>query len=153
MTEKRGVPVGVAGLRPVEVAHRTVRHEQRRHRAHALDTAVRLEAGLEACAAPLELRVDVVAEPAQDGEPGRGCKRISRQCSRLVDGARRRQPVHDLRAAAERGEGQAAADDLAEDRHVRDHAVPLLRAAARDPETRDHLVEQEQCTRRVAQVS
>ena len=52
------------------------------------------------------------------------------------------------RAAAEGRERQAAADDLAEDRQVGRDAVALLRAAARDAEAGDHLVEDEQRARR-----
>src|SRR5438034_5658088 len=48
--------------------------------------------------------------------------------SRLIDLARRREHAHQLRAAAERGGGQPAADDLAEDREVGSHARELLRA-------------------------
>ena len=69
----------------------------------------------------------------------------------LVDVAGRREALHHLGAAAERGERQAAADDLAEHGQVGQHAEPLLRAAARDAEAGDHLVEDEQRAARVAE--
>ena len=69
----------------------------------------------------------------------------------LVDVADRREALHQLGPAAERRSGQAAADDLAEDRQVRHDAEALLRAAARDAEAGDHLVEDEQRAARVAE--
>ena len=52
--------------------------------------------------------------------------------------------VHDVGAAADRGEREAAADDLAEDREVGRDAEPALRAAGPDAEAGDHLVEHEE---------
>ena len=54
-------------------------------------------------------------------------------------------------AAAERREREAAADDLPEDRQVGPDAEALLRAAAGDAEAGDHLVEDEQRARGVAE--
>ena len=59
--------------------------------------------------------------------------------------------LHQLGAAAERSRGEAAADDLAEDRQVGRDAETLLRTAAADAEAGDHLVEDEQRTACVAQ--
>ena len=107
---------------------------------------------LEPGAALLELLVHRrVAQPAQHGEPGRGRERVPGERAGLVDVADRREPLHQLGATAERREREAAADDLAEDRQVGPHAVQLLRPAARDPEAGDHLVEDEQRARRVAE--
>ena len=55
----------------------------------------------------------------------------------------RRQLVHQVGAAREGRERQAAAGDLAENRQVGPDAVELLRASAGDPEARDDLVEDE----------
>jgi len=50
--------------------------------------------------------------------------------------------------------GEAAADDLAERRHVRlDAEIPLRTGEATDPEARDHLVEHQESTVLVAQVA
>ncbi len=71
-------------------------------------------------------------------------ERVARQRPGLVDVARGRDPLHQLAPAAVRRRGQPAADDLAEDRQVGEHAVQLLGAAARDAEAGDHLVEDQQ---------
>ena len=102
--------------------------------------------------APLELVVDRrVAQAAQHREPGRGRERVPGERARLVDGADRREQVHDLGAPAEGRERQPAADDLPEHGQVGRDAEALLRAAARDPEAGDHLVEDEQRAARVAE--
>ena len=112
------------------------------------------ESRLEPRAAPLELVVDArIAEPPQHRQPGGGRQRIPGERARLVDGAGRREQLHHVGAAAERGERQPAADDLAEDRQVGRDAVALLRAAAGDAEAGDHLVEDEQRARRVAELA
>src|SRR5437660_3784285 len=40
MSKERGIAFGVAALRIVEIEHGLIRHEERRHRTDALDTAV-----------------------------------------------------------------------------------------------------------------
>src|SRR5919201_6232683 len=105
MAEERRVPLGVAMLRVVEVAHRAVGHEQRRHRANTLHAAVRHEPGFEARAATLELLVNgAVVQAAQDRKSRGGCEWIPGQRARLVDVAARREAIHDLRTTAERCE-------------------------------------------------
>ncbi len=69
-------------------------------------------------AVALELGVGGVVELRQDGEAGGGGERVPAQGAGLVDGAERRELVHDVGAAAERGERETAADDLAEHREV-----------------------------------
>src|SRR5207302_5442725 len=109
---------------------------------------------LESLAALFELLVDSrVAQPAQYGKSGSGCQRIAGERPRLVDVPGRGKAIHDLGASAERRQRQPAADDLSEDREIRDDAEALLRSAARDAETRDHLVEDEECARRVAKAA
>jgi hypothetical protein len=71
----------------------------------------------------------------------------------LVDVAARRQAVHDLGPPAESRERKSPADDLAEDREIGGDSEPLLRAAASHPEARDHLVEDEQSARSVAEAA
>ena len=53
-------------------------------------------------------------EPRQRREPGGHRERVARERAGLVDGAERREPLHQVAAAAERRRGHAAADDLAE---------------------------------------
>src|SRR5207249_3836045 len=150
--EERGVALRVAGLGVLEVAHQAVGHEEREERADALDAAERRETLLEGRPARLELVVDgTVAQPAQHRETRSRRERVPGQSPGLVDGAGRCEEIHDLRATAEGRERQAAADDLAEHRQVRENAVALLCAAARDPEAADHLVEDQQGARDVAE--
>ena len=146
VAEERAVALRVAALRVREAADRLVGAEERRHRADALHAAERAQARPRAARrfASSSLVDGRVAQPPQHREPGRGRERVPGQRARLVDVAGRREPVHHLGAAAERRERQAAADDLAEDRQVGQDAEALLRAAARDAEAGDHLVEDEQ---------
>ena len=75
---------------------------------------------LEQCCAALELLVDRgVAQAAQHREAGGGRERVPGERARLVDRAGGRELLHHLRAAAERRERQAAADDLPEHGQVR----------------------------------
>src|SRR5439155_5277225 len=143
--EAGGVALGVAALGVVEGADRGARREEREHRADALDDAVGREAVGQAGSAALELLVDPrLPKPAEHREAGRGRKRIPGESPGLVDGAHRRELVHQLGAAAEGGERQAPAHDLAQDGEIRQDAEPLLRAASGDAEAGDHLVEDEQ---------
>ena len=136
-----------------EVAHGLVAAEQRQHRADALDAAERRQPVREAARrAARARRTRRVAQPPQHRQPGRGRERVPGQRPGLVDVADRRQPLHQLGATAEGRERQTAADDLAEDGQVGQDAVALLRAAARDAEAGDHLVEDEQRAGRVAQL-
>jgi hypothetical protein len=106
----------------------------------------------EPCTPSLQLAINVVvAQPSQHRQARRGRQRIPGQRSRLIHVAARRQPVHHVRASAERRERQAAADDLPEDRQVRTDVVELLRTAPRDAEAGDHLVEDQQRSGSVAQ--
>src|SRR5207244_10199339 len=77
------------------------------------------------------------------GEAGRHRDRVRVEGAALAD-ARSALPRivvrHDVAPAAERADGQAATDDLAERREVGPNAEALLRAAPRHAE-RDHLVE------------
>src|SRR3954468_22066500 len=149
--EERAVALGVAALRVVEVAHRLVVREQRRHRADTLHATVRRKARFESSRTGLEPAIDVlVAQPAEDRQPGRRGERIAGQRARLVDVAARSEAVHDVGATPERSQRQPAADDLAEDREIRRDAVQLLRAAASDAEAGDDLVEDQQRTGAVA---
>ena len=98
--------------------------EEREHGADPLNAAERRKPRLEARAAPLELVVDLgVAQAPQHRQPGGGRQRVAAERARLVDVARRREPLEHVAATAERGERQAAAGDLAEDRQVGIHAV------------------------------
>ena len=81
---------------------------------------------------------------AERGQPGRGGQRVAGQRAGLVHRPGRGQPVHDLRAAAERGRGQPAAHHLAERHQVAGHALEAVPAGAGDPEAGQHLVHDQQ---------
>ena len=95
-------------------------------------------------------RVRRVVEVVEGGEPGRRGQRVPRQRARLVHGPERGERRHDLGAAAEGADRQAAADDLAEARQVGGDAEQRLRAAPGDPEPGDHLVEDQAARRRAS---
>ena len=48
----------------------------------------------------------------QNRDARRGCQRISRKRTRLINFADRRQTIHDLFSTKNRGERKTAADDL-----------------------------------------
>src|SRR5215813_5276950 len=106
-----------------------------------------LERRLHAAACHKEASVGArLAQLGQGGQPGGRGYRIAVERARLLhEGARllhgRREMAHDLLAADHRGEGEAAADDLAEGGQVRHHAVVLLGAAVGEAEARHDLVE------------
>ena len=83
-----------------------------------------------------ELVVASASSCAERGEPGRGRERVPRERAGLVHGAERRELVHHVGAAADRGEREPAADDLAEDREVGRDVEAALRAAGPDAEAR-----------------
>lgn len=70
-------------------------------------------------------------------------ERIAGEGPRLIDGAVRRDAVHDLPAAAVGRGGKAAADDLAEAGHVRTDAVLRLRAVEIGSEAAHDFIENE----------
>ena len=145
VAEEGAVALGVARLRVLEGAHGAVAEEERRHRADPLDAAERGESRLQPGALRLQLLVDRrIAQPAEDGRPGRRRERVPGERPGLVDVAGRREPLHHVGAAAERRRREPAADDLAEDRQVGEDAEALLGAAAGDAEAGDHLVEDQQ---------
>ena len=98
------------------------------------------EPGAELRQVPVQLRRQLAERP----QAGRHRQRIARQRAGLVDGARRRDELHQIGASAVGADRQAAADDLAETGEIRLDAEDLLRAAGRSAESRDHLVEDEQ---------
>ena len=66
---------------------------------------------------------------AQGGDPGCHGERVAAQGPGLVDGAKRGEALHDVRASAEGPAGQAAADNLAKCGQVGLDPVDLLGAA------------------------
>ena len=62
--------------------------------------------------------VDGVVGPLERGQAGRRGQRVPRERARLVDGAVRRQQVHDLRPPADGGQRHPAAHDLPEGHQV-----------------------------------
>ena len=91
------------------------------------------------------MRVDlrVLPQKAKLGEPRRHRDRVAAEGSRLVDAPHRRDPLHDLPPPAVGAHRHPRADDLAVGDEIGLDAVPLLRAAERQPEAGDHLVENE----------
>src|SRR5262245_49367587 len=88
-----------------------------------------------------------------DGYTGGRGERVPGERARLVHVANRREVPHQVRRAAEGADRKPAADDLPEHRQLGVDPEPLLRAAAGDPEAGDHLVEDEQRPRGVAQLA
>ena len=91
-----------------------------------------------------QLDVDVAVELVERGEPGRRRHRIAGERAGVEHRTERRQLLHQVGAAADRADRQAAADDLAEAGEVGRHVVLRLGAARPDPEAGDHLVEDQQ---------
>ena len=80
----------------------------------------------------------------QDCESRGHRERITRERPRLVDGAERGKMLADLAPAAERADGQTAADDLSQAGKIGRHARSLLHSPLRNTEAGDHLVENQQ---------
>ena len=78
---------------------------------------------------------------------------MTRQCPRLVDRPGRGDELDQVRPSTIGANREAAADDLAQDRQVGPDAVELLRAARRDAESRDHLIEDQQRTRACSELA
>ena len=83
-------------------------------------------------------------ELLEGGEAGGDRDRVARERAGLVDRARGRELAHEVGATTKRGEGEAAADDLAEAGQVGGDVVQLLRGAVADAEPAHHLVEDQQ---------
>src|SRR5271170_4637848 len=86
----------------------------------------------------------MVDEVAEGSDPCGHGERVSAEGSRLIDGAKRGEVLHDVGASAEGAAGEATADDFAEGRDVRCDAVDLLRSAKGEAEAGHHLVEEEE---------
>ena len=84
------------------------------------------------------------AQIADGGDAGGHGERIAAERAGLVDGPERRELIHDVGAAAEGADGQAAADDLAEGGEVGADAVEFLRSAEGHAEAGHDFVEDEQ---------
>ena len=80
----------------------------------------------------------------QCGNSGCDADGVARQRSGLVDAALRREFVHDRRLAADRPDGESAADDLAQRGQVGFDIVHGLGAAVGQPEPVDDLVKDQQ---------
>src|SRR5262249_17978997 len=107
VAEERRVRLRVARRGVLEATHRLGAAEEREHCADPLDAAERHEPGLERRPSSLELLVDErVAEPAEDGQPGRGRERVPGERAGLVDLAGGRELLHQVRPAAESGQRQ-----------------------------------------------
>ena len=91
-----------------------------------------------------QLDVHVAVELVERGEPGGGRHRIAGQRPRVEHRAERRQVLHHIDPTTDRADRQTTADHLAEAGQIGLHVVLRLGAARPDPESGDHLVEDEQ---------
>src|SRR5262249_49817773 len=143
------VALGVGALGRGVVGHGRIAEEARQHRADAVDgqrharaLGPGAESALELGAERIEAPIDVaVAQARQGRQPGGDRERVARQGAGLIDGAERRHVAHELARSPVGADGQPTADDFAQTRDVRAYAVELLRAAERDAEPGDDLVE------------
>ena len=153
--EEAGVSLVIRGLRVVEVPDRTRGEEQAEERTRAADADGERpgrERGLEPrrqrsppCVEP-RVRVEATRQ-VQGRDAGGDGDGVPAQGPGLVDGPDRRELLHQVAPAAERGAGEAAAHHLAERRQVGRDAAAGLRAAVADPEPGDDLVEDQQRVR------
>ena len=138
-----------------EVADRGVAEEDREHGAGRLDDVrdargreVLGDGGADRQRGGVELGVDLGGGQAQRREAGGGGDRVPRQRAGLVDAALGREVGHQVRAAAERRGGEAAAHHLAEGHQVGrpalDRAVEAPAALLGGAEAGHHLVADEQ---------
>ncbi len=97
--------------------------------------------GLEPSRMPARAPRSARRQLSQRRDSGGHRQRVARQGARLVDRAERRDQFHEVGASAVCPDRHAAADDLAEHRQVGPNAESRLRAAVRDAEPRDDLVE------------
>ncbi len=139
----------IAGLRAGEVDRRLLAEEHRQQPRSRDDLHGVVAGGLAQAVRQMlrrrgEARVRSLVQQLQRRQSSRHRHRVAGQRPRLIDVAGWGEHPHQLGAAADRRCGQSAADHLAEDREVGEDARQLLRAAARDPESADHLVEHEQ---------
>src|SRR5215218_5651393 len=154
MPEEGAVPIEIACPGVLDVSHRCAPEEDGQHGADSLYGHVLVpEPGLERRAYLLQLPVDVgVPEASQNDQGGSGGQWVSRQRARLVNRPLGRELVHDLGAPAEGRERQPSSGDLSEHGQIGPDPVALLGSAARDAESRDHLVEDEQGAGCVAEI-
>src|SRR4051812_14159502 len=102
-------------LRRFEISHWTRLQEVREHGSNAIDRNSFGRVGGEFRSAKAELIVNfrVGFEVLQHGDPGRNREWVAREGSRLVNGADRRDFLHDVSAPAIRCNREPATDDLA----------------------------------------
>ena len=91
-----------------------------------------------------QLDVDVGCERVERRETGGGGERVARERAGVEHRPERRQLLHDLAPTADRADRQAATDHLAEAGDVGRDVVLGLGAADAEPESGDHLVEDQQ---------
>ena len=146
--EETGKGFGVRCPRFGEVTRPAIPEKDGQQRSDAGDACARhAQAGLEPRRLRLDLGVDAWSQQVQSRLARRHHHRVSRQCAGLVHGAGWRDKVHQVGSAPVGADGQAAADDLAENREVRADAVQLLCSARCDAEAGDDLVEDQQRAR------
>ena len=134
-----------------EIDHLIGGEEEGEHRADTVDPEGDPLSGEELPVSGAEIRghffegrVGFPLEEVQCGDPGRHGEGIAREGSRLVNGSRGGEVFHDLPAAAEGADGEAAPDDLPQAGKIGGDAGQGLPAAVGDAESGDHLVEDQE---------
>src|SRR5437588_4362110 len=139
----------VAALRARQIDDWFSREEETKHGAQAMKRPRHLEIAQRDTNNFLEFHAGRLKrfpriDPLQFAQLRQSCghrERIARERAGLINRTLGRQLIHDLGASAERAHRQATADDFAERSEVRAHTEQFLSAAARYPETRHYLIE------------
>src|SRR5687768_1079124 len=111
------------------------------------------ETGHQLARSALDDRVQLGSQRSQRSFTRSHRKWIARKGSRLINRARRSDHLHDVPAAAVRRGRKATTDHLAQRRQVSGYAESLERTGRRNPESRHHLIEDEQRTALVSELS
>ncbi len=152
VVEEPCVALVVGGPRLRVVPHRSLAEEHAEQRLGPVDRhrdARRLErpreSGRELLGRADEPGIGIPrASEVERRDPRRDRDRVPAERPRLVYGADRCELLHQFLLAAERGAREAAAHHLAERGEIGVDAVHALRAAVRDAEARDDLVEEQE---------
>ena len=134
-----------------EIDHLIGGKEEGEHRSDAVDTHGDSLSGEELPVSITEIdsrffegRVGFPLEEVQCGDPGGHGEGVAREGSRLINGSRGGEVFHDLPAAAQGADGEAAPDDLPQAGKIGGDAGQVLPAAVADAESGDHLVEDQE---------
>ena len=150
--EGGGVAGGVAGESGLEVGDGVGGEEEGEHGADAVEGEGEVAVGEDGADAVLELGADgfevlidgAIGEELALGEAGDHGEGVAGEGAGLVDGAGGGKGVHDFGAAAEGADGEATADDFAEEGEVGMDAGEFLDAAEGEAEAGHDFVEDEE---------